>query len=64
MAARREALGHRVQADFARNFRILKRQLSQLNATIAEWEEDWTRADSPPRHKHVRRPARRYGRAW
>jgi hypothetical protein len=64
MAARREALGHRVQADFARQFRMLQRQLGPLNATIAEWEEDWTRADSSPHPKRRRRPVRPYGRAW
>lgn len=47
-ASKRDALERRVEAEFRRESRELQRQLNQLNATIAAWEEDWTRADSGP----------------
>ena len=61
-AAKRVALARRVEADFTRNFRLLRRQLSHLDATIAAWEEDWTRADSRPSPKRGRRALRGVGR--
>ena len=63
-AAKRVARARQVEADFARNFRSLRRQLSHLDATIAAWEEDWTRADSRPSSKRGRRGLRGFGRSW
>jgi hypothetical protein len=54
-ASRRTALERRVEAEFERDFKFLQRQLNYLNATIAAWDEDWTRANS--------RPARRWHRS-
>jgi hypothetical protein len=55
-AARRPALARRVEADLLKDFRILQRQLKYLDATIAAWDEDWTRAKSRPQSRW-RRPA-------
>lgn len=56
-------LARRVEADFVRETRALRRQLSHLDAAIAAWDADWTRADSRSTARRVRRP-RRTGRAW
>ena len=53
---RRAALERRVEAEFAREFRALRQQLKYLDATIAAWDEDWTRAKTRPQPR-----ARRYG---
>ncbi len=52
--AKRAALARRVEAQFARDFAFLDRQLSHLNQTIAAWEEDWTRADNRPKLRRRR----------
>ena len=62
-AARRVALARRVEADFVRGLRSLRRQLHHLDAAIAAWEQDWTRADSRPSAGRRRR-ARIFGRTW
>jgi hypothetical protein len=49
--AKRVALERRVEAEFGHEFRDLRNQLTHLNRTIADWEEDWTRADSRPTRK-------------
>lgn len=54
----RAALHRRTEGHFEHDIRLLQRQLAHLNATIAAWEEDWTRADTrlkPRRRPHVRR---------
>lgn len=58
-ATRRAALARRVEAGFAHDFRVLRRQLVHLNATIAAWEEDWTRAKNRPQRKWHRPAFRR-----
>jgi len=58
--AKRAALEVRVEADLARDFRALRRQQQHLDATIAAWEEDWTRADTKVRSS--RGPRRSYRR--
>ncbi|MEO7413704.1 MAG: J domain-containing protein, partial [Opitutaceae bacterium] len=45
----RPALHRRTETNFLHDLRFLQRQLDHLNATIAGWEEDWTRADHRPR---------------
>jgi chromosome segregation ATPase len=63
-AARRDALERRVEADFARDYRFLQRQLQHLNATIAAWDEDWTRSKTRPQSRSRRpnfRPRRKPG---
>jgi hypothetical protein len=55
-ASRRAALERRVEADFVREGKALQRDLRYLNATIAAWEEDWTKADAranPRRSRHA-----------
>jgi hypothetical protein len=47
----RDALHRRTEANFVHDLRFLQRQLDHLNATIAAWEEDWTRSDSRPRSR-------------
>ncbi|MEO6569279.1 MAG: J domain-containing protein [Opitutaceae bacterium] len=47
----RTALHRRTETNFIHDLRFLQRQLDHLNATIAGWEEDWTRADSRPRSR-------------
>jgi hypothetical protein len=42
----REELERRVEAALGRDYRALRRQLRELNATIELWEEDWTRPRS------------------
>jgi hypothetical protein len=54
----RGQLHRRTAEDFAHDIRFLQRQLDHLNRTIASWEEDWTRSDSPRKQRHRR--ARRY----
>jgi hypothetical protein len=63
-AARRAALERRVETSFAHDFRILRRQLNYLNATIAAWEEDWTRSKSRVPHKGHRPSFRRIRRKF
>jgi hypothetical protein len=53
--ARRAALERRVEMHLAQDFRFLRRQLNYLDATIAAWEEDWTRVKRRPQPKE-RRP--------
>jgi hypothetical protein len=63
-AARRAALERRVEAELARDYRFLQRQLQHLNATIAAWDEDWTRAKTRPQSRSRRpvfRPRRKPG---
>jgi len=50
----RAALQRRTEENFAHDLRFLRRQLAHLDATIAVWEEDWTRADT----RLKRRPRR------
>lgn len=50
----REALHRRTETNFLHDLRFLQRQLDHLNATIAAWEEDWTRVDHRPRSRHGR----------
>jgi hypothetical protein len=51
--AHRATLERRVDVELTREFRFLQRQLRYLNATIAAWDEDWTRASSPrPKGRH------------
>jgi hypothetical protein len=50
----RAALHRRTETNFLHDLRLLQRQLLHLNATIASWEEDWTRADSRPRSRYRR----------
>jgi hypothetical protein len=58
--ARRAALEVRVEADLAREFKALRRQLHYADTAIAAWEEDWTRADTKVRSgRGVRRSYRR-----
>jgi hypothetical protein len=45
----REALERRVEAQLGREYRALRAQLRELNATIELWEEDWTRPRSRER---------------
>ncbi len=48
----RKELKRRVEAQLGRDYRALRAQLRELNATIELWEEDWTRPRSrerPPR---------------
>ena len=47
----RAALHRRTETNFIHDLRFLQRQLDHLNATIARWEEDWTRGDSRPRSR-------------
>jgi len=58
--AKRAALEVRVEADLAREFKALRRQLVYADTTIAAWEEDWTRADTKVRSS--RGPRRSYRR--
>jgi len=53
----RPALSRRVEGNLSHDIHQFKRQLDHLNATIASWEEDWTRGDT--RHKPRQRYARR-----
>lgn len=50
----RSALHHRVEMNFAHDLDYLQRQLDYLNATIAAWEEDWTRPKNRPKPKRSR----------
>ena len=59
-AERRESLVRRVEADFVRDFRLLRRQLHHLDSTMAAWDEDWTRADSRPHPRRGRRVTRNF----
>jgi hypothetical protein len=43
------ALQRRTEENFAHDLKFLQRQLDHLNATIASWEEDWTKAKPSPR---------------
>lgn len=52
-AARRDALERRVEAGMARDFRFLRQQLQYLDATIAAWDEDWTRAKTRPERRRT-----------
>lgn len=45
----RPALHRRTEENFAHDLKFLQRQLDHLNATIASWEEDWTKAKTRPR---------------
>ena len=45
----RKALERRVEAQLGRDYRALRAQLRELNATIELWEEDWTRPRSRER---------------
>jgi phage/plasmid-associated DNA primase len=54
----RAVLHRRTEANFAHDLKFLQRQLDYLNATIAAWEEDWTRPGSGPKSRHRR--SRRY----
>ena len=58
--AKRAALEVRVEAELGREFKALRRQQQHLDATIAAWEEDWTRADTKVRSS--RGPRRSYRR--
>ena len=58
--AKRAALEVRVEADFAREFKALRRQLHHIDTMVAAWEEDWTRADTKVRSS--RGPRRSYRR--
>lgn len=60
-AARRTTLERRVQASLAHDHRVLRRQLEHLNATIAAWDEDWTRAKSRPHRRTSHSSFRRRG---
>lgn len=58
----RKALERRVEAQLGRDYRSLRGQLRELNATIELWEEDWTRprerrprAEPAPYHEVFRR---------
>ena len=62
-AANQVQLARRVEADFVRESRALRRQLSHLDAAIAAWDDDWTRADSRASARRGRRP-RRSGGSW
>jgi len=48
----------RTEGNFAHDLKVLQRQLAHLNARIAAWEEDWTRADSRPKLHRRRWSAR------
>jgi hypothetical protein len=55
-AKKRDELHRRTERNFEHDLNFLERQLSYLNATIASWEEDWTRpGGSKSRHRHSRR---------
>lgn len=58
-AARRTTLERRVEAELRRDHRFLQQQLNHLNATIAAWEEDWTRAKTRPQRRGERFAFRR-----
>jgi hypothetical protein len=45
----RKTLERRVEAQLGRDYRSLRTQLRELNATIELWEEDWTRPRSRER---------------
>ena len=57
----RAQLHRRIEMNFAHDIEFLQRQLDHLNRTIAAWEDDWTRGDSPrkPRHRHARTTSRK-----
>ena len=59
--ARRAALERRVEAELARDHRFLHQQLKHLNATIAAWEDDWTRAKTRPQRRGTGHGFRRRG---
>jgi hypothetical protein len=59
--ARRAALERRVEAELARDYRFLRRQLEHLEATISAWDEDWTRAKTRPQPRGNRFAFRRRG---
>jgi hypothetical protein len=61
-AAHRAALERRVETEMSRDFRFLQRQLQHLNATIAAWDEDWTRAKTRPQRRESRYTFRHRGR--
>ncbi|MDB6094262.1 MAG: hypothetical protein JWM32_1824 [Verrucomicrobia bacterium] len=42
----RPALERRTRSNFEHDINFLRRQLTHFNATIAAWEEDWTRSDT------------------
>lgn len=50
----RPLLHRRILSEFEYDLSFLKRQLDHLNATIAAWEEDWTRADCRPKSRSQR----------
>jgi hypothetical protein len=57
----RSALHDRTEANFLHDVTFLRRQLDHLNATIAAWDDDWTRSDNtsarrPKRRGFARRP--------
>jgi len=54
----RPALHRRTEENFAHDLKFLQRQLDHLNATIASWEEDWTKAK--PRPRTTRHRSRRH----
>lgn len=54
----RPALHRRTEENFAHDLKFLQRQLDHLNATIASWEEDWTKAK--PRPREARHRSRRH----
>jgi hypothetical protein len=51
---KRPVLHRRVEKNFAQDIVFLQRQLDHLNATIAGWEEDWTRDELRPRSRFRR----------
>lgn len=57
----REHLILRVDRELGTERQRLQRQLNDLHATIASWEDDWTRADvrPAPRRRYVRRSSYR-----
>ena len=50
----RALLHRRTESNFEHELNFFQRQLTHLNATIAAWEEDWTRADSRPKSRQNR----------
>ena len=61
---KREALHERTEKNIGHDLEFFRRQLFHLNATIAAWEEDWTRPDSRPKSPAQRRASFRRGRRW
>lgn len=56
-ASRRSLLEVRVEREFRAEIVSLRTHLKHLDAMIAAWEDDWTRADSRARPSRRRRPA-------